>query len=62
MNRLGFPLLSILILLPLAGALVTLVLGRRRQATQVWALVVSLATLALTAVVWALLDYGRGGM
>ncbi|MBN1657363.1 MAG: NADH-quinone oxidoreductase subunit M [Anaerolineae bacterium] len=62
MNRLGFPLLSILILVPLAGAVITLAVGRRRQVAQVWALVVSLATLALAGTVWALFNYGRGGM
>ena len=30
MNQLGFPLLSIVIFLPLAGAVGTLVLGRKR--------------------------------
>ena len=62
MNRLGFPLLSILILLPLAGAAITLAVGRRRRVARAWALVVSLAALALAGAVWALFDYGDGGM
>ncbi|HSJ57671.1 MAG TPA: NADH-quinone oxidoreductase subunit M, partial [Anaerolineae bacterium] len=61
MNRLGFPLLSILILVPFAGALVTLAVGRSRRTAWLWALVVSLAALALAGAVWGLFDYGRGG-
>ena len=50
MNQLGFPLLSIIIFLPLAGALVTLFLGRNRKVTKIWALVVTLVDLALACV------------
>ena len=62
MNQVGFPLLSILIFLPLAGALVTLFLGKNRTFIKVWALVVSLAGLALACVVWGLFDYDQPGM
>jgi len=62
MNRLGFPLLSVLILVPLAGAVITLAVGRGRRVALVWALVVSLVELALAAAVWALFNYGQGGM
>ncbi len=62
MNQLGFPLLSIIVLLPLAGALVTLFLGKNRTAIKVWALVVTLASLALAGLLWGFFDYGRTGM
>ncbi len=62
MNQLGFPLLSIIVVLPLAGALVTLFLGKNRTAIKVWALVVTLASLALAGLLWGFFDYGRTGM
>jgi NADH-quinone oxidoreductase subunit M len=62
MNQLGFPLLSIILLLPLAGALVTLFLGKNRTAIKVWALFVTLATLVLSGLLWGFFDYGRAGM
>jgi len=62
MNQLGFPLLSIVIFLPLAGALGVLLLGRNRAAVKVWALVVTLADLALAGALWAFFDYSRAGM
>jgi NADH-quinone oxidoreductase subunit M len=62
MNQLGFPLLSIFIFLPLAGALVVLFLGRNRAACKAWALAVSLADLALACVLWAFFDPGSAGM
>jgi NADH-quinone oxidoreductase subunit M len=62
MNQLGFPLLSILIFLPLFGAVVTLFLGSNRTAIKVWALVITLADLALACVLWGFFNYGRGTM
>lgn len=62
MNQVGFPLLSIVIFVPLAGAVVTLGLGRNRRAVGAWALLVTLADLALAAVVWGFFDYGAAGM
>ncbi len=62
MNRLGFPLLSILIFLPLFGALVTLLLGNNRRAVKVWALLVTVADLALAGVLWGFFNYGQAGM
>ncbi|HSR35352.1 MAG TPA: NADH-quinone oxidoreductase subunit M [Anaerolineae bacterium] len=62
MNQLGFPLLSIIIFLPLVGALVTLFLGRNRTALKVWALVVTLTALVLACVLLAFFDYGSAGM
>ncbi len=67
MNQLGFPLLSIVIFLPLVGGLVTLFLGRinnarGRRAIKVWALVVTLVDLALACVLLGFFDYGAAGM
>ena len=62
MNSLGFPLLSILIFLPLAGALVALFLGRSRRAAKAWLLAVTLANLALACVLWAFFDTGSSQM
>ena len=61
MNQLGFPLLSIIIFLPLVGALVALFLGRNRTAAKVWALVVALADLALAGVLLGFFDHGEAG-
>lgn len=61
-NQVGFPLLSVTILLPLAGGLAALLLGRRRRLVQAWALAVALAELALACVLWGFFDYGRGEM
>lgn len=57
MNQLGFPLLSIVVFLPLAGALVVLFLGRNRTAIKVWALLVTLVDLILACLLWGLFDY-----
>jgi NADH-quinone oxidoreductase subunit M len=62
MNQAGFPLLSIVIFLPLAGAVVAVLLGRHRTAAKVWTLAVAVADLALAGVLWGLFDYGYGGM
>jgi NADH-quinone oxidoreductase subunit M len=62
MNQAGFPLLSIVIFLPLAGAGGALLLGRHRTAAKVWTLAVALADLALAGLLWGLFDYGNGGM
>ena len=62
MNQLGFPLLSITIFLPLVGALVVMFLGRKPRVLKAWSLVVTLITLALTAVLWGLFDYGTSEM
>jgi NADH-quinone oxidoreductase subunit M len=62
MNQLGFPLLSIVIFLPLAGAVVALFLGRNRAAVKVWALIVTLVDLALACMLWAFFDYAAAGM
>ncbi len=56
MNQLGFPILSIFIFLPLAGALAVLFLGRNRAAIKLWALAVSLIDLALACVLWGFFD------
>jgi NADH-quinone oxidoreductase subunit M len=61
MNQLGFPLLSIIIFLPLAGALVALLFGKNRTALKIWALVVTLADLALVGVLLGFFDYGEAG-
>ncbi len=62
MNQLGFPLLSMVVALPLAGALITLLLGRNRTAVKVWALSVALANLVLACILWGLFDYAETGM
>jgi NADH-quinone oxidoreductase subunit M len=62
MNQLGFPLLSIVLFLPLAGSVVTLFLGRKRRVIKIWALTVTLADLILAALLWGFFDYGWAGM
>ena len=62
MNQAGFPLLTILIFLPLTGAGVSLLLGRHLTAAKVWCLVIAAADLVLAGVVWGLFDYGSGSM
>ncbi|MFN2227450.1 MAG: NuoM family protein [Anaerolineae bacterium] len=62
MNQMGFPLLSIIVLLPLAGGLLALLLGRNRRTAWAWALLVALADLALAGVMWGFFEYGRVGM
>jgi NADH-quinone oxidoreductase subunit M len=62
MNQLGFPLLSIVVFLPLAGALMTLGLGARRRTIKAWALTVTLVDLVLAGALWAVFDYGEAGM
>lgn len=62
MNQLGFPLLSIVLFLPLLGALVTLFLGNNRPALKAWALLVTLADLVLACVLWGFYNYGTADM
>lgn len=62
MNQAGFPLLSLVIFLPLAGAGVALSLGRRRAVVRVWTIAVAVADLALAGVLWGLFSYENGGM
>jgi NADH-quinone oxidoreductase subunit M len=62
MNQLGFPLLSIVLFLPLVGALVALFLGSNRAILKAWSLTVSLANLVLACLVWGFFDYGTTGM
>jgi NADH-quinone oxidoreductase subunit M len=62
MNQVGIPLLSLTILLPLAGGLVALLLGPRRRLVQAWALAVALADLGLAGALWGSFNYGRGEM
>jgi NADH-quinone oxidoreductase subunit M len=62
MNQLGFPLLSVILFLPLVGAVVALLLGKNRTALKVWALVVTLADLVLACLLWGFFDYGQAGM
>jgi NADH-quinone oxidoreductase subunit M len=62
MNQPGFPLLSIIIFLPLGGAAVASFLGTNRRLIKAWALVVTLADLALACGLWALFNYGHTGM
>ena len=47
---------------PLAGALVALALGRNRRAVKVWALVVTLADLALAGVLLGFFDPGSADL
>ncbi|WP_243312789.1 NADH-quinone oxidoreductase subunit M [Fundidesulfovibrio agrisoli] len=51
MNTFGFPILSLLIFLPLAGAVVALMLPGE-NAVKVWSLIVTLAVAALSLPVW----------
>jgi NADH-quinone oxidoreductase subunit M len=62
MNQLGFPLLSVIIFLPLVGALIALLLGTNRTVLKVWALVVTAADLVLACLLWGFFDYGQEGM
>ncbi|MGD9376237.1 MAG: NADH-quinone oxidoreductase subunit M [Anaerolineae bacterium] len=62
MNQFGFPLLSIVIFVPFVGALVALFLGKNRTAVKIWALVVTVTDLILTALLWGFFDYGRAGL
>jgi NADH-quinone oxidoreductase subunit M len=62
MNQAGFPLLSIVIFLPLAGAGVALLLRRYPRAAWVWSVAVAAADLALAGVLWGLFSYEAGGM
>jgi NADH-quinone oxidoreductase subunit M len=57
-----FPLLSIVIFLPLLGGLVTLFLGRNRKVIRAWLLVVTLAELALACTLLGAFNYGDSGM
>ncbi|MFN2223376.1 MAG: NuoM family protein, partial [Candidatus Promineifilaceae bacterium] len=62
MNQVGFPLLSIIIFLPFAGALVSLFLGHNRKMIKAWALAVALADLILACLLWGFFNYGAPGM
>ena len=62
MNQMGFPLLSMIVVLPLVGGLLALLLGRNRTLAGGWALLVTLVDLALAGVMWGFFDYGRAGM
>jgi len=63
MNQLGFPILSLLIFLPLAGAIVALLIGRSRHAAlRWWGLAVTLIDLILSIVMLASYRTGEGGM
>ncbi|MGD8463750.1 MAG: NADH-quinone oxidoreductase subunit M, partial [Anaerolineae bacterium] len=62
MNQFGFPLLSIVIFVPFVGAVVALFLGKNRTAVKIWALVVTVTDLILTALLWGFFDYGRAGL
>jgi NADH-quinone oxidoreductase subunit M len=62
MNQLGFPLLSVIIFVPLVGALIALLLGTNRTVLKVWALVVTAADLVLACLLWGFFDYGQEGM
>jgi NADH-quinone oxidoreductase subunit M len=62
MNQLGFPLLSLIIFLPLVGALSILLVGSRRRLAGAWALVVALIDLVLALVLLSLFDPELGGM
>ena len=58
MNQLGFPLLSIIIFLPFAGALIALLLRGNRKTIQILALVVTLADFVLACVLLGLFEHG----
>ncbi len=62
MNQLGFPLLTIIVVLPLAGGLLGLLLSGNQRLARAWALLVTLTDLALAGVVWGFFNYGRAGM
>ena len=55
-------ILSTLIFLPLAGGLVTLVLGKRRSTMRAWALAVTLVDLVLALLLLGLFDHGTAEM
>ena len=62
MEMMRFPILSLLVLVPLAGGLLVLLLGRGRDAlARQLALVVSLATFALSLALWVRFDAASGG-
>ena len=63
MNQLGFPILSVIVFLPLAGALVLLLLKKTQHAAIRWlGLGVALADLVLTALLLATYRAGEAGM
>jgi NADH-quinone oxidoreductase subunit M len=62
MKELGFPMLSMVVFLPLAGALVTLFLRGSRRVVQIWAAAIAGATLALACLLWVLFDSGQAGL
>jgi len=63
MNQLGFPLLSVVIFLPLAGAILTLFLPRHRDGwVKAWALIVSLVTFLLSLPFYFAFRGGTAGM
>jgi NADH-quinone oxidoreductase subunit M len=59
MNQPGLPLLSIIIFLPLFGALAISVLGRKRRAVQILALAVTATDLILACLLWGRFDYSQ---
>jgi len=62
MNQLGFPLLSLIVWLPAAAALLTYAFRREHvRAVKVWALVVTGATFALTILLWAFYRTSEAG-
>ena len=62
MNQLGFPLLTLIVALPLAGALLTYAFRREQaKAVKTWALVVTGATFVLTALLWVFFKKGEAG-
>jgi NADH-quinone oxidoreductase subunit M len=63
MNQFGFPILSLIVFLPLAGALALLVIGKeRRVALRACSLIVALADLGLTIALLATYRLGQAGM
>lgn len=61
MNELGFPILSIIVFLPLAGAIILLFLGDERT-QKTWALLISLVTFILSLPLFIYFDEGAVGM
>lgn len=62
MNQLGFPLLSLIVWLPAAAALLTYAFRREQvKAIKAWALVATGATFALTILLWAFYRTSEAG-
>ena len=62
MNQPGFPILSIIIFLPLAGGMLALLLGKNRSRIRSWALAVTLIDLALALLLLGFFDRGTAEM